>query len=78
MSESPSGPAGSVQVVDFTLLGRKFQAITAGPHHEFDDAISIIVLCGDQAELDLYWNALLEGGRAQACAGRLSRRSWTR
>jgi predicted 3-demethylubiquinone-9 3-methyltransferase (glyoxalase superfamily) len=69
-SDSPSGPAGSVKVVDFTLDGQRFQAITAGPHHEFNDAISIVVLCDDQAELDRYWNALLEGGgRPQACGG---------
>jgi predicted 3-demethylubiquinone-9 3-methyltransferase (glyoxalase superfamily) len=68
MSESPSGPPGSVKVVDFTLLGQRFQAISAGPHHEFNDAISIVVLCEDQAELDRYWHALLEGGgRPQAC-----------
>ncbi len=68
MSESPSGPPGSVKVVDFTLFGQRFQAISAGPHHEFNDAISIVVLCDDQAELDRYWNALLAGGgKAQAC-----------
>ena len=67
-SDSPSGPAGSVKVVDFTLLGQPFQAITAGPHHDFNDAISIVVLCDDQAEVDRYWNALLEGGgKPQAC-----------
>ena len=66
--ESPSGPAGSVKIVDFTLFGQRFQALTAGPHHEFNDAISIVVLCEDQAELDRYWNALLEGGgKPQAC-----------
>ena len=68
MSESPSGPPGSVKVVDFTLLGQRFQAMTAGPHHEFNDAISMVVLCDDQAELDKYWNALLDGGgQEQAC-----------
>lgn len=68
MSESPSGPPGSVKVVDFTLLGQRFQAMTAGPHHDFNDAISMVVLCDDQAELDRYWAALLEGGgKAQAC-----------
>jgi predicted 3-demethylubiquinone-9 3-methyltransferase (glyoxalase superfamily) len=68
LSESPSGPPGSVKVVDFTLFGQRFQAMTAGPHHEFNDAISIVVLCEDQAELDRYWNALLDnGGEAQAC-----------
>jgi predicted 3-demethylubiquinone-9 3-methyltransferase (glyoxalase superfamily) len=67
-SESPSGPAGSVKVVDFVLFGQRFQAMTAGPHHDFNDAISLVVMCDDQAELDRYWNALLEGGgKPQAC-----------
>jgi len=67
-SESPSGPPGSVKVVDFTLFGQPFQAMTAGPHHDFNDAISMVVLCDDQAELDQYWTALLEGGgKEQAC-----------
>ncbi len=74
LSESPSGPAGSVKVVDFTLLGQRFQAMTAGPHHDFNDAISIVVACDDQAELDRYWNALLSnGGKAQACGWLIDR-----
>lgn len=73
-SDSPSGPAGSVRVVDFTLLGQRFQAITAGPHHEFNDAVSIVVLCDDQPELDRYWDALLEGGgQPQACGWLIDR-----
>jgi predicted 3-demethylubiquinone-9 3-methyltransferase (glyoxalase superfamily) len=73
-SESPSGPPGSVKVVDFTLFGQCFQAMSAGPHHEFNDAISIVVLCEDQAELDRYWNALLEGGgKPQACGWLIDR-----
>ena len=68
LSESPSGPPGSVKVVDFTLFGQRFQAMSAGPHHEFNDAVSIVVQCDDQVELDRYWNALLQGGgQAQAC-----------
>ena len=68
LSESPSGPSGSVKVVDFTLLGQRFQAISAGPHHDFNDAISMVILCDDQAEIDRYWKALLEGGgKEQAC-----------
>ena len=73
-SDSPSGPAGSVTVVDFTLLGQRFQAISAGPHHDFNDAISIVVLCDDQSELDRYWNALLgDGGKPQACGWLIDR-----
>jgi len=74
MSDSPSGPPGSVKVVDFTLFGQRFQAISAGPHHEFNDAISLVVLCDDQAELDRYWEALLQGGGRPAACGWLSDR----
>ena len=73
-SESPSGPPGSVKVVDFTLFGQPFQAMTAGPHHEFNDAVSMVVLCEDQVELDRYWDALLEGGgKPQACGWLIDR-----
>lgn len=74
LSDSPSGPPGSVKVVDFTLFGQRFQAISAGPHHEFNDAISMVVQCDDQAELDRYWTALLEGdGKAQGCGWLIDR-----
>lgn len=67
-AESPSGPAGSVTVVHFTLFGQKFMAMSAGPHHEFNDAVSFMVNCTSQAEIDRYWNAILEGGgKEQAC-----------
>lgn len=67
-SESPSGPPGSVKVVNFTLMGQKLAAMTAGPHHEFNDAISMVVECDNQAEVDRYWNAIEKnGGQPQAC-----------
>src|SRR5678810_970720 len=73
-TDSPSGPAGAVKIVDFTLLGQRFQAMTAGPHHDFNDAISIVVECEDQAELDRYWDALIAGGgQAQACGWLIDR-----
>ena len=73
-SESPSGPPGSVKVVNFTLFGQPFRAMSAGPHDQFNDAISMTVLCEDQAELDRYWNALLEGGgKPQACGWLMDR-----
>ena len=65
--ESPAGPPGTVKVVDFTLLGQRFQAISAGPLDPFNHAISLVVLCDDQAELDRIWDALLAGGEAEAC-----------
>jgi predicted 3-demethylubiquinone-9 3-methyltransferase (glyoxalase superfamily) len=68
-SESPSGPPGSVKIVDFTLFGQRLQAMTAGPHDPFNDAMSLVVLCDDQAELDRYWNALLQGGGKPVACG---------
>src|SRR5439155_5521506 len=65
--DSPSGPAGSVKVVEFTLFGQPFMAMSAGPLDPFNHAISFAVNCDDQAELDRYWNALLEGGKAEQC-----------
>lgn len=67
-SESPSGPPGTVTVVDFTLFGRRFTAMSAGPHHPFNDAVSMMVRCDDQAEVDRYWDAIRRnGGTPQAC-----------
>ncbi len=60
--ESPSGPAGSVKIVEFTLFGQAFMAMSAGPMDPFNHAISFAVSCDDQAELDRYWDALLQGG----------------
>ncbi len=66
-ADSPSGPAGSVVTVEFTLFGQSFMAITAGPLEPFNHAISFVVHCDTQAELDKYWNALLEGGSTEPC-----------
>jgi predicted 3-demethylubiquinone-9 3-methyltransferase (glyoxalase superfamily) len=67
-SDSPSGPPGSVRVVEFTLFGQSFMAMSAGPHDPFNDAISLLVPCGTQAEIDRYWDAILKnGGKPQAC-----------
>ena len=67
LSDSPSGPPGSVKVVDFTLFGQRFRAISAGPLDPFNHAISLVVVCDEQAEIDRYWDALLKGGKAEAC-----------
>ena len=67
-ADSPSGPAGSVKVVEFTLFGQKFIAMSAGPLDDFNHAISFMVHCDDQAELDRYWDALLKnGGTEEQC-----------
>lgn len=67
-SESPSGPPGSVKVVDFTLFGQQFTAMTAGRLDPFNHAVSFFVQCEDQAEIDRYWDALLaNGGATEGC-----------
>lgn len=66
-AESPSGPPGSVKVVEFLLFGQTFTAMSAGPLDPFNHAVSFVVNCDTQAELDRYWNALLEGGHAEQC-----------
>jgi predicted 3-demethylubiquinone-9 3-methyltransferase (glyoxalase superfamily) len=66
-SESPSGPPGSVKIVEFVLFGQPFVAMSAGPLDPFNHAVSFVVNCEDQAEIDRYWNALLVGGSAEQC-----------
>lgn len=66
-ADTPSGPAGSVTVVEFTLFGQPFMAISAGPLDPFNHAISLVVLCDDQREIDRYWEALLQGGSPEQC-----------
>jgi predicted 3-demethylubiquinone-9 3-methyltransferase (glyoxalase superfamily) len=66
-SDSPSGPAGSVTMVEFTLLGQPFAAISAGPLDPFNHSISFLVNCDTQKEIDRYWDALLEGGTPEQC-----------
>jgi predicted 3-demethylubiquinone-9 3-methyltransferase (glyoxalase superfamily) len=66
-SESPSGPPGSVKIVEFVLFGQAFIAMSAGPLDPFNHAVSFVVNCEDQAEIDRYWAALLAGGSAEQC-----------
>jgi predicted 3-demethylubiquinone-9 3-methyltransferase (glyoxalase superfamily) len=66
-TDSPSGPAGSVKVVEFVLWGQSFVAMSAGPLDPFNHAVSFVVNCVDQAEIDRYWDALLKGGSAEQC-----------
>lgn len=66
-ADTPSGPAGSVQMIDFNLAGQPFMAISAGPLDPFNHAISFVVNCTNQDEVDEYWNKLLAGGMAEQC-----------
>ena len=66
-ADSPSGPPGSVKVVDFTLAGQPFMAMTASGGEKFNHAISMMIECDDQREIDRLWDALGSGGQTEAC-----------
>lgn len=60
---------GAIMTVEFLLEGQHFVALNGGPHFTFNEAISFIVHCETQKELDYYWEKLSEGGneKAQVC-----------
>lgn len=62
-------PAGSVMTVVFQLQGQNFTAINGGPHFKFTEAVSFVINCDNQSEIDHYWEKLSEGGdpKAQQC-----------
>jgi predicted 3-demethylubiquinone-9 3-methyltransferase (glyoxalase superfamily) len=60
-------PAGTVMTVDFELDGQRFTAINGGPQFHFDEAISFMITCETQEELDHYWDRLSEGGEEGPC-----------
>ena len=59
--------AGNVLTVSFELDGRKFVALNGGDYFRFSEAVSFVITCRDQDEIDRYWEALTEGGAAQKC-----------
>ena len=61
-AETPSGPVGMVLTVDFTLAGQQLQGLNGGPHFKFNEAVSFVIRCDDQAEVDRLWDALTAGG----------------
>ena len=65
--EAGPGPAGTVLTVNFSLDGRDFTAINGGPAFTFDEAISLLIECKDQAEVDYYWEKLTDGGQEAQC-----------
>ena len=78
-ADNPSTATGAVFVVDFTLAGQPFRAINGGPQFSFTEAVSFVIDCEDQAEVDRLWNALLEGGGSPGQCGWLKDRygmSW--
>lgn len=67
-AETPSGPPGSVKVIEFMLGKQAFMAVEAGPLDPFNHAFSIMIQCDTQEEIDRLWAAIGEnGGQAEQC-----------
>ena len=65
--EAGPGPAGTVLTVDFVLDGQEYTAINGGPMFTFDEAISLLINCTGQDEVDYYWQKLTDGGEESRC-----------
>jgi predicted 3-demethylubiquinone-9 3-methyltransferase (glyoxalase superfamily) len=65
--EAGPGPKGTVMVVEFQLEGQEFIALNGGPHFKFTEAISFVVNCKTQEEVDEFWEKLSEGGEKSQC-----------
>jgi len=66
-SESAPGETGSTLVINFELLGTPFMALNAGPEFTLTPAVSFVIPCKDQGEVDYYWDRLVEGGVPSRC-----------
>ena len=60
-------PAGSVMTIEFEIEGQDFIALNGGPHFKFNEAVSFVVSCKTQTEVDYYWNKLSAGGKKVQC-----------
>lgn len=68
-ADNPSNHKGDVMTVEFTLDGATFVGLNGGPDFKFNEAISFVIDCQDQAEVDRYWEALIKGGGEPSVCG---------
>jgi predicted 3-demethylubiquinone-9 3-methyltransferase (glyoxalase superfamily) len=66
-TEGAPRPAGMVMTVDFELDGQRFTGINGGPDFKFDEAVSLLINCETQDEVDYYWEKLADGGEESMC-----------
>jgi predicted 3-demethylubiquinone-9 3-methyltransferase (glyoxalase superfamily) len=67
-ADNPSTPEGAVLTVEFSLGEQRFMALDGGPEYRFSEAVSFVIDCADQAEVDRYWAALTaDGGEPGPC-----------
>ena len=78
-ADNPSTREGDVITVEYTVAGSPFVGLNGGPDFQFNEAVSFVVTCEDQAEVDRYWDALVQGGGEHSVCGWLKDRfglSW--
>jgi predicted 3-demethylubiquinone-9 3-methyltransferase (glyoxalase superfamily) len=78
-AETPGNRKGDVLTVEFTLDGSRFVGLNGGPEFKFNEAVSFEIECQDQAEVDRYWDVLVQGGGEHSVCGWLKDRfgvSW--
>jgi predicted 3-demethylubiquinone-9 3-methyltransferase (glyoxalase superfamily) len=78
-TDAPGKKAGEVMTVSFELDGQAFTGLNGGPNFSFDQAVSFVIDCKDQAEVDHYWEKLTAGGGKEVACGWLTDRfgmSW--
>lgn len=68
-AEVSGQPEGGVMTVSFSLFGQEFMALNGGPEFKFTEAVSFVIQCDDQQEIDYYWGKLTEAGdeKSQIC-----------
>lgn len=67
MAAASGQPSGTVMTVAFQLNGQDFLALNGGHHYPFTPAVSLVVRCDSQDEIDYYWDKLSEGGEIEQC-----------
>lgn len=66
-SEGAPAPAGSIMTITFEINGCEFTALNGGPYFSFSPAVSFMIACENQQEIDFYWDKLCNGGKPEQC-----------
>src|SRR5579859_3064441 len=66
-TDAGTGPEGTVLLAEFELNGQKFSALNGGPMFTFNESVSFVIQCADQAEVVYYWDRLTDGGAESQC-----------
>ncbi len=67
LADFQEGLAGKELTIEFELFGQRYTAINAGPEFKFNESVSLVISCEDQAEIDYYWEKLTDDGTESVC-----------